>query len=155
MVGGRIVAERPSPRKIFRMTSMIPPGPRERLVRSYPVLVTEKSRTPQPPAVQPPAVQPARLPASALSAVTGSKRGPEPLDPPMVPFVLAGLGMFLLAGLLALVFRGWLTEHGHTGWLWTCVAGFLAGLPALALMVRHDRHRRAHRALTHPEVKEL
>jgi hypothetical protein len=92
---------------------------------------------------------------SALTAVTGTKPRPEPLDPPMVPFALAGLGAFLLAGIVGLIFRDWLADHGHTDWLWICLGGFLVGLPGLATMIRHDRHRRARRALTHPEVREL
>jgi hypothetical protein len=142
------------------------------------VLVADLSRTPQPGnpqpgsaqpgAAQPGDAQPAPTPPtgeqpapvlSALSAVTGAVDGtkprPEPLDPPMVPFALAGLGAFVLAGLVGLVFRGWLADHGHTDWLWICVAGFGIGLPGLATMMRHDRHRRARRALTHPEVRQL
>jgi hypothetical protein len=114
------------------------------------VQVADPSRTPQPTPARP-----ALPPGSVLSAVTGSKPGPEPLDPPMVPFVLAGLGVFALAGLVGLLGRGWLADHGHTDWLWVCLAGFLVGLPALAMMVRHDRDRRARRALSHPEVKEI
>jgi hypothetical protein len=136
------------------------------------VLVADLSRTPQPGLPQPGPTEPAAVtppgttapgepPApvvSALSAVTdavdGTKPRPEPLDPPMVPFALVGLGVFILAGLAALVFRGWLADHGHTNWLWISVAGFLVGLPGLATMMRHDRHRKARRALTHPEVRE-
>ncbi|WP_091604588.1 DUF2530 domain-containing protein [Micromonospora mirobrigensis] len=71
---------------------------------------------------------------------------PEPLDPPMVPFVLAGLVAWAVAGLVLLIFfRGWLTEHGHQNWLWTCLAGFLWGFPGLATMMRHDAHRRRRR----------
>jgi hypothetical protein len=110
-----------------------------------------------PDAVVPGATSPPAVGATttALSAVTGTKPRPEPLDPPMVPFALVGLGAFVLAGIVGLVFRGWLADHGHTGWLWICLGGFLVGLPGLATMIRHDRHRRARRALTHPEVREL
>ena len=121
-------------------------------MRSYPVLVADPSREPEPSETEPAAL-------SALSAVTdavsGTKPRPEPLDPPMVPFALAGLGAFAVAGLLGLVFRGWLAQHGHTDWLWICVAGFLIGLVGLATMTRYDAHRRARRALSHPEVREI
>ncbi|MEH0937869.1 DUF2530 domain-containing protein [Micromonospora psammae] len=70
---------------------------------------------------------------------------PEPLDPPMVPFAVAGLVAWAVAGLVLLVFRGWLTEHGHQDWLWTCLAGFLWGFPGLAVMMRHDANRRRRR----------
>jgi drug/metabolite transporter (DMT)-like permease len=117
---------------------------------------TPQTQTGQPDVATPGAVAPlAGEISSALSAVTGTKPRPEPLDPPMVPFALAGLGAFLLAGLVGLIFRDWLADHGHTDWLWICLGGFLVGLPGLATMIRHDRHRRARRALTHPEVREL
>ena len=32
--------------------------------------------------------------------------------------------------------------RSHTTWLWICLAGFLLGLPGLATMIVHDRHRR-------------
>ncbi|HET9516985.1 MAG TPA: DUF2530 domain-containing protein [Actinoplanes sp.] len=72
----------------------------------------------------------------------------------MVPFALAGMAVFALAGLIGLAFRDRLAEHGHLNWLWICVAGFLIGIPGLLTMRRHDRHRAARRALTHPEVRE-
>lgn len=64
----------------------------------------------------------------------------------MVPFALAGLALWAVAGLVLLLFRDWLTEHGHTNWLWICLAGFLVGLPGLAVMIRHDANRRRRRA---------
>jgi drug/metabolite transporter (DMT)-like permease len=81
-----------------------------------------------------------------LDAVTGDKPKPPPLDPPMVPFSLAGLGVFAVAGLALLPFRGWLSTHGDTDWLWVCLAGFLVGLPGLAVMIRHDVRRRRRRS---------
>ncbi len=140
---------------------MIPPGPPRRSPRSYPVLVADPSRNPQPGALPPTRPGAPQLPAidatgpAVLSAVTGNKPRPEPLDPPMVPFAVAGLVTFALAGLVGLMFRDWLAEHGHTGWLWTCLAGFVIGIVGLVTMIRHDRYRRARRALTHPEVREL
>ncbi|MBN1174238.1 MAG: DUF2530 domain-containing protein [Micromonosporaceae bacterium] len=63
----------------------------------------------------------------------------------MVPFALAGLAIWAVAGLIALAVRPWLDEHDHESWLWICLAGFLLGLPGLATMVRHDARRRPHR----------
>jgi hypothetical protein len=72
---------------------------------------------------------------------------PEPLDPPMVPFVVAGLAGWAVAGLVLLIFfHDWLAEHGHLDWLWICLAGFLIGLPGLAIMIRHDAQRRQRRS---------
>ncbi|WBB77852.1 DUF2530 domain-containing protein [Micromonospora sp. WMMD882] len=71
---------------------------------------------------------------------------PEPLDPPMVPFAVAGMVIWAVVGLALLLFRDWLTAHGHQSWLWTCLAGFLWGFPGLAVMLRHDANRRRRRS---------
>lgn len=63
----------------------------------------------------------------------------------MVPFAVGGIIVWAVAGLVLLLLRGWLRDHGHTNWLWICLAGFLWGFPGLAVMLRHDRHRRARR----------
>jgi len=64
----------------------------------------------------------------------------------MVPFAVTGIVLWGLLGLGLLPFHGWLARHGHTNWIWTCLAGFLLGFVGLALMIAHDRHRRARRA---------
>jgi hypothetical protein len=57
----------------------------------------------------------------------------------MVPFAVAGIVAWAVAGLVLLIFfRGWLDDHGHENWLWTCLAGFLIGFLGLAVMIRHD-----------------
>ena len=82
-----------------------------------------------------------------LDAVTGTKPRPEPLDPPMIPFAVAGLAAFAVAGVIVLL------AGGPRDWLWICVSGFLIGIPGLITMIRHDAHRRRRRALTHPEFE--
>lgn len=72
-------------------------------------------------------------------------RRPRPIDPPMVPFALGGMIGFAVAGLVLLLFRDTLAAHGHTDWLWICVAGFLLGFPGTATMIVHDRNRRRRR----------
>lgn len=67
----------------------------------------------------------------------------KPLDPPTVPFAVGGIILWAVIGLVLLLFRSWLADHGRTDWLWICLAGFLLGFPGLATMLRHDRHRRA------------
>src|SRR5690348_16068386 len=69
-----------------------------------------------------------------------------PLDPPMVPFALGGMALWLVAGLILLPFRHTLSAHGHTDWLWICLAAFLLGFPCWYVVGRHDRHRRERRA---------
>ncbi|MEH1016123.1 DUF2530 domain-containing protein [Micromonospora sp. CPCC 206060] len=65
----------------------------------------------------------------------------------MVPFAVAGLVAWAVAGLVLLVFfRDWLTANDHENWLSICLAGFLVGLPGLAVMLRHDANRRRRRA---------
>jgi Protein of unknown function (DUF2530) len=60
----------------------------------------------------------------------------------MVPFAVAGLAVWTVVGLVLLLMRDWLVEHDRLDWLWTCLAGFLLGLPGLAVMIRHDARRR-------------
>ena len=89
----------------------------------------------------------AGAPLPALDAVTGTKPRPEPLDPPMIPFAVAGLTAFAAAGLIV-----WLAD-GPVEWLRICLAGFLVGIPGLLTMIVHDRGRRRRRALSHPEFR--
>lgn len=60
------------------------------------------------------------------------------LDPPMVPFAVAGLVIWAVVGLVVLLFF----RDGNDNVLWTCLAGFLLGFPGLAVMLRHDANRR-------------
>lgn len=71
---------------------------------------------------------------------------PKPLDPPTVPFALAGMAAFALVGLVLLLNRDWLTAHGHESWLAICAAGVVWGIPGLLTMIVHDRHRKARRS---------
>lgn len=60
----------------------------------------------------------------------------RPVDPPLLPFAVAGTGIWAVAG-LALLAAG-----APDGWLWTCLAGFLLGLGWVALTAARDRRRR-------------
>jgi len=64
---------------------------------------------------------------------------PKPLDPPMVPFAVGGMVLWVVAALITLLV-------GDGAWLSICVAGVLWGLPGLATMLVHDRNRRRRRA---------
>jgi uncharacterized protein DUF2530 len=79
--------------------------------------------------------------------VSSTKPRIEPLDPPMVPFALAGMAAFAVAGIVLLL------VGGRREWLWTCLAGVLLGIPGLLAMLRHDANRRRRRALSHPDFK--
>jgi hypothetical protein len=79
--------------------------------------------------------------------VTSIKPRIEPLDPPMVPFALAGMAAFAVAGVVLLL------AGGRGEWLWTCLAGVLLGIPGLLTMLRHDANRRRRRALSHPDFE--
>jgi Protein of unknown function (DUF2530) len=70
----------------------------------------------------------------------------KPLDPPTVPFAVGGMVIWAVLGLSLLPFRSTLDAHGHSDWIWICLAGFLVGFPGLAVMIRHDRNRRVRRA---------
>ena len=52
----------------------------------------------------------------------------EPLDVSGVRTVAVGAVLFLLAFLVLLAFRGWLTEHDREWWLWTAATGFGLGV---------------------------
>ncbi len=69
-----------------------------------------------------------------------------PLDPPTVPFAIGGMILWAIIGLVLLPFRHTLEDHGHSNWLWICLAGFVVGFPGLLTMITHDRHRRIRRA---------
>ena len=75
----------------------------------------------------------------------------EPVDPPTVTFAIGGIVLWAIAGLVLLLFRHTLSAHGHTDWLWICLAGFLWGFPGWYVMIRHDRHRAARRAARNDE----
>lgn len=64
----------------------------------------------------------------------------------MVPFVLGGMAIWLVLGLVFLSIRSTMAEHGNEGWIAICFAGVLVALPGLGLMLVHDRNRRRRRA---------
>lgn len=83
--------------------------------------------------------------------VPETERQLKPLDPPTVPFAIGGMAIWAVIGVILLAFRHSLAAHGHTDWLWICLAGFVAGIPGLLTMITHDRHRRERRARAEAE----
>ena len=77
-----------------------------------------------------------------LLGVAHEQRQLKPLDPRTVPYAITGMVIWAVLGLIFLGFRHTLSAHGHSDWLWICLAGFLAGIPGLLTMITHDRHRR-------------
>jgi Protein of unknown function (DUF2530) len=63
----------------------------------------------------------------------------QPLDPPMVPFAVGGIIAFAVAAIAVWIF------DGPQSWLEVCVAGFAWGFVGLAVMIRHDKRRKARR----------
>ena len=55
----------------------------------------------------------------------------------MVPFAVGGIIAFAVAAIGVWIF------NGPKDWLEVCLAGFAWGFVGLAVMIRHDRRRRA------------
>jgi Protein of unknown function (DUF2530) len=53
----------------------------------------------------------------------------------MVPFALAGTGVWVVVGLVLLV------AGAPEEWLWTCLAGVVLGLALLVPMIIRDKRR--------------
>ena len=58
------------------------------------------------------------------------------------PVIAVGTALFFLGFLALLPFAGWLGEHHHRLWLWTCLAGWILGLVGWTLLIRHRREGR-------------
>ncbi len=46
----------------------------------------------------------------------------------MVPTIVGGTILWFVLFLVQLPFYGWFDDHGHTWWVWTCLAGAGLGL---------------------------
>jgi hypothetical protein len=69
---------------------------------------------------------------------------PELVTPPAVQInarriVVIGTAIWFVAFVALLPFYGWLGDHHHRVWLWTCLAGWVLGLIGLSIMVRHRK----------------
>lgn len=59
---------------------------------------------------------------------TPQHEAPEPLEGPVVATVTGGTILWFVLFLVQLPFYGWFDDHGHTWWVWTCLAGAGLGL---------------------------
>ena len=70
------------------------------------------------------------------------KTPPEPVQVDSQRVVLIGTAIWFVAFVVLLPFYGWLGEHGHRIWLWTCLAGWILGLLGLPLVRKHRKQGR-------------
>lgn len=69
---------------------------------------------------------------------TPRHEAPEPLEGPVVATVTGGAILWFVLFLAQLPFYGWLDDHGHLWWLWTCLAGAGLGLIGIWYVRRRD-----------------
>ncbi|MQY13016.1 hypothetical protein SRB5_31560 [Streptomyces sp. RB5] len=63
---------------------------------------------------------------------------PEPFEGNPVAVVTGGTILWAVLFVVQLPFYGWFDDHGHTWWLWTCLAGAGLGLLGIWLVKRRD-----------------
>ena len=85
------------------------------------------------------APHPDRLRRTLFTVKTTKLPSAPPMEANDVAIVTGGTVLWLVAFVVLLPFHGWLSRHGHTDWLWTCLAGFGLGL----IGVWYCRARRA------------
>lgn len=77
------------------------------------------------------------------------REAPEPLEANDVATVIVGTVIWFALFVVQLPFYGWYSDHGHTWWIWTCLAGGCLGLVGLKYVTaRRDAIRRARAAGT-------
>lgn len=69
---------------------------------------------------------------------------PEPLEANDVAIVTGGTLLWLVLFLVQLPFHGWYADHGHTWWLWCCLAG--AGLGCIGIVYVRGRREAIRRS---------
>ncbi|MEV0689680.1 DUF2530 domain-containing protein [Streptomyces sp. NPDC050388] len=69
---------------------------------------------------------------------TPKHEAPEPLEGPVVATIVGGTIIWFALFLVQLPFYGWFDDHGHTWWLWTCLAGGGLGLIGIWYVRRRD-----------------
>lgn len=69
---------------------------------------------------------------------TPKHEAPEPLEGPIVPTIIGGTILWLVLFVVQLPFYGWYEDHGHTWWVWTCLAGGGLGFIGIYYVRRRD-----------------
>ncbi|MFB7737727.1 DUF2530 domain-containing protein [Streptomyces sp. NPDC056112] len=69
---------------------------------------------------------------------TPKHEAPEPLEGPVVATITGGTIVWFVLFLVQLPFYGWFHDHGHTWWLWTCLAGGGLGLIGIWYVRKRD-----------------
>ncbi|MER6630607.1 DUF2530 domain-containing protein [Streptomyces sp. NPDC000987] len=75
---------------------------------------------------------------AGLFSGTFQHEAPEPLEGPVVATVTGGTIVWFVLFLVQLPFYGWFADHGHTWWLWTCLAGGGLGLIGIWYVRKRD-----------------
>ncbi|WP_406726875.1 DUF2530 domain-containing protein [Streptomyces sp. GD-15H] len=75
---------------------------------------------------------------AAFFSGTFKHEAPEPLEGPVVATIVGGTITWFALFLVQLPFYGWLDDHGHTWWLWTCLAGGGLGFIGIWYVRRRD-----------------
>lgn len=75
------------------------------------------------------------------------REAPEALEANDVATVTVGTIIWFALFVVQLPFYGWYSDHGHTWWIWTCLAGACLGLIGLwYVRARRDAIARARAA---------
>ncbi|MFM9590133.1 DUF2530 domain-containing protein [Streptomyces scabiei] len=69
---------------------------------------------------------------------TPKHEAPAPLEGPIVPTIIGGTIVWLVLFVVQLPFYGWYEDHGHTWWIWTCLAGGGLGFIGIYYVRRRD-----------------
>ncbi|KFG10682.1 DUF2530 domain-containing protein [Streptomyces scabiei] len=69
---------------------------------------------------------------------TPKHEAPAPLEGPIVPTIIGGTILWLVLFVVQLPFYGWHEDHGHTWWIWTCLAGGGLGFIGIYYVRRRD-----------------
>ncbi|MGW0711339.1 DUF2530 domain-containing protein [Streptomyces sp. NPDC002643] len=77
---------------------------------------------------------------------TPKHEAPEPLEGPVVPVIIGGTILWFTLFLAQIPFYGWYADHGHTWWLWTCLAGTALGCLGIHLVKKRDKAIKQHAA---------